>query len=85
MTTISSDPGNPIDVLFRDLIGRTPTLADHDLDLSDAGIDSLSAMELLVAAEDVAGREIALDALDALHTVGDLLALLDELGQRVSP
>ena len=59
---------------------RDPETIDASTHLySDLGLDSLSALELLVAIEDEFSVEIDTDAAKRIKTVGDLVELLSVL------
>ena len=59
---------------------RDPGTIDASTRLySDLGLDSLSALELLVAIEDEFSVEIDTDAAKRIKTVGDLVELLSVL------
>jgi acyl carrier protein len=55
------------------------TIGTSTLLYSDLGLDSLSALELLVAIEDEFSVEIDTDAAKRIRTVGDLVELISVL------
>lgn len=50
-----------------------------ETDFKTIGIDSLDLMDMIVTLEDELGITVSDDQLTSINTVGDLLAVIDEL------
>ncbi len=81
---VSDDPGG-LNYAIRELVGAhmgAPALAlTLDMKISTAvGADSLDRLELIMTAEEAFHVRIPSDRLAAIETIGDLAAVVGELG-----
>jgi acyl carrier protein/RimJ/RimL family protein N-acetyltransferase len=74
-------PGGPLERVL-DVFGVDPADAERPLDQVLA--DSLVVAEVLGALEEVAGRELDVEAVLVLETVGDLVALRDAVAEETA-
>jgi acyl carrier protein len=71
--------GRPLVAVLADLSGRDPADVAPDAPLRALAVDSLAALELLVAVEAAAGRPVPDDLLGTVDTVGELLGWVEAL------
>ncbi len=76
--TIAFDP-NRIRAVIADVLGVSPEhVAGDGVDLDDLGVDSLDAIELIMALENEFQVELLDEDVEDLTTVGELVALVQE-------
>ncbi len=78
-TLVPTSPWTSVHEVIEDITGGALDEHPPSAHLSDLGIDSIAAMELLLAVEDDLGRPVAIEALESLRTVGELIDLLGAL------
>jgi acyl carrier protein len=64
-----------VEKILRDLAGPEAELSDDARLMDDLGLDSLDAIEVVMALEELAKRSISDSELEALTTVGDVMRL----------
>lgn len=77
MATELADLTDKVVAVVAQVTGRDAAVLSSSTDLyADLKLDSLDALELLVALEDEFGIDIGTDEAQALHTVADVVSLL---------
>jgi acyl carrier protein len=77
MATELADLTDKVVAVVAQITGRDAAVLSPSTDLyADLKLDSLDALELLVALEDEFGTDIGTDEAQALHTMADVVSLL---------